>query len=81
VGFLSGPALTLEAVAFIRPGATVHARRAGSRALFRELLRALERHRLGPVVDRVFTFNEAPPAFRRLLSGAHLGKIVIRTAD
>lgn len=81
VGFLSGTALTLDAVELIRSGATVHTLRVGSRAMFRELLRALEQHRLQPVVDREFAFAEAPAAFRHLLTGAHFGKIVIRTAD
>lgn len=81
VGFLSGTALTLDAVEFIRSGATVHALRVGSRAMFRELLRAMELHRLRPVIDQVFAFDETPAAFRRLLTGAHFGKIVIRTAD
>ncbi|MBI2518665.1 MAG: NAD(P)-dependent alcohol dehydrogenase [Opitutae bacterium] len=81
VGFLSGTALQLDAVEFIRSGATVHSLRVGSRAMFRELLRAMEQHRLHPVIDREFAFGEAPAAFRHLLTGAHFGKIVIRTAD
>lgn len=81
VGFLSGTALQLDAVEFIRSGATMHSLRVGSRAMFREMLRAMEQHRLRPVVDRVFAFKDAPAAFRHLLTGAHFGKIVIRTAD
>jgi NADPH:quinone reductase-like Zn-dependent oxidoreductase len=40
--------------------------------------RALVRHRLKPVIDRVFPFAESVEAFRYLMSGQHFGKIVIR---
>lgn len=79
IGFLSGTALPLDAIEFIRSLATLHAVRVGSRAMFRDLLRALEQHQLRPPIDRVFPFSEAPEAFRHLATGAHFGKIVIRT--
>jgi NADPH:quinone reductase-like Zn-dependent oxidoreductase len=79
IGFLSGSALPLDAIEFIRSLATLHAVRVGSRAMFRDLLRALERHKLRPQIDRVFPFSEVPEAFRHLATGAHFGKIVIHT--
>jgi NADPH:quinone reductase-like Zn-dependent oxidoreductase len=39
---------------------------------------AIASHRLEPVVDRVFDFDEAPAAYRHLEEGTHFGKIVIR---
>jgi NADPH:quinone reductase-like Zn-dependent oxidoreductase len=78
IGFLSGTALPLNALDFIRGLVTLHAVRVGSRAMFRDLLRAMEQHKLRPQIDRVFRFSEAPEAFQRLLKGAHFGKIVIR---
>ena len=81
IGFLSGSALPLDAIEFIRSLATLHAVRVGSRAMFRDLLRALEQHQLRPQIDRVFPFSEAPAAFRHLLTGAHFGKVVMRTPE
>ena len=81
IGFLSGSALPLNAIEFIRGLATLHAVRVGSRAMFRDLLRALEQHQLRPQIDRVFRFSEVPDAFQHLLTGAHFGKIVIHTAE
>jgi NADPH:quinone reductase-like Zn-dependent oxidoreductase len=81
IGFLSGSALPLDAIEFIRSMATLHAVRVGSRAMFRDLLRALEQHRLHPQIDRVFAFSEAPEAFRHLMTGVHFGKIVIKTDE
>ncbi len=77
IGFLGGTAMQLDAVDLIRSGATVHALRVGSRAMFGDLLRALVRHDLRPVVDRVFPFGEVPAAFRHLAQAAHFGKIVV----
>jgi NADPH:quinone reductase-like Zn-dependent oxidoreductase len=79
IGFLSGSALPLDTMEFIRSLATLHAVRVGSRAMFHNLLRALEQHQIHPQIDRVFAFSETPEAFRHLLSGGHFGKIVIRT--
>jgi NADPH:quinone reductase-like Zn-dependent oxidoreductase len=49
----------------------------GSRAHFEEMNRALRLHGLKPVIDQVFSFNQAPEALRRMQAGAHFGKIVI----
>ena len=47
---------------------------------FADMLRAIERHRLKPVVDRVFDFEALPAALEYLASGAHFGKICLRIA-
>ena len=50
----------------------------GSRADFRRLTAFLTEHRLRPVVDRVFDFDDAPAAYGHLKSGSHFGKVVVR---
>ncbi len=50
----------------------------GSRAMFEDLCRAIELHKLRPVVDRVFDFDQAVDALHYLESGAHFGKVVVR---
>ena len=50
----------------------------GSRVMFEEMNRVLVAHRIKPVIDRVFGFEEAREAMRYLESGAHFGKVVIR---
>ena len=50
----------------------------GSRAMFNAMNKAITRHQLEPVIDRVFSFDESPEAFRHLESAQHFGKIVIR---
>ena len=45
--------------------------------MFEDMNRAIGLHKLRPVIDRVFPFDERE-ALRHLESGAHFGKIVIR---
>jgi NADPH:quinone reductase-like Zn-dependent oxidoreductase len=49
----------------------------GSRDGFEAMNRAIEAHRLRPVVDRVFPFDETVQAFEHMRAGRHFGKIVI----
>jgi NADPH:quinone reductase-like Zn-dependent oxidoreductase len=49
----------------------------GSRADFEAMNRAIALHRLRPVLDRVFPFDEARDAYRYFESRAHSGKVVI----
>ncbi len=50
----------------------------GSAALFTEMNRAVAAHRLEPVVDRTFGFDDAVDAYQYLQSQKHLGKVVIK---
>lgn len=50
----------------------------GSRRMLEDMNRAFEFHRIQPVIDRVFSFDEAKEALQYLESGKHFGKIVIR---
>jgi len=50
----------------------------GSREMFEAMNRAIELHKLKPVIDRVFPFTEISAALRHMESGSHFGKIAIR---
>lgn len=49
----------------------------GSREDFEAMNEFFIEHQLHPVIDRVFSFEEAPQAYEYMESGAHFGKIVI----
>ncbi|MEV4157908.1 NAD(P)-dependent alcohol dehydrogenase [Nocardia salmonicida] len=49
----------------------------GSRAGFEAMNRAITEHRLRPVIDREFDFDDAVEAYDYLRSGAAFGKVVI----
>ncbi len=58
-------------------GMTLGSISVGSRADFKAMNRALVLHRLRPVIDRVFSFDQAIEAYRHFESRAHFGKVVI----
>jgi NADPH:quinone reductase-like Zn-dependent oxidoreductase len=49
----------------------------GSRADFEAMNEFIVRHKLKPVIDRVFAFEESAAAFEYLESGSHFGKVAI----
>jgi NADPH:quinone reductase-like Zn-dependent oxidoreductase len=49
----------------------------GSRDGFEAMCRAIARHHMRPVVDRVFSFDDVPAAFAHLEAGRHFGKVCI----
>jgi NADPH:quinone reductase-like Zn-dependent oxidoreductase len=49
----------------------------GSRAHFEAMNRFLAEKQIRPVIDRVFSFEDAAQAYEYLASGSHLGKVVI----
>jgi NADPH:quinone reductase-like Zn-dependent oxidoreductase len=50
----------------------------GSRADFEEMNRFFEGHRIRPIIDRVFEFDDSPAAFDFIENGDFMGKVVIR---
>jgi NADPH:quinone reductase-like Zn-dependent oxidoreductase len=81
VGFVAGrPAPTVDPYAIFATGATLRPVAIGSRTQLVELVHAVGTHRIRPVLDRVFPFDDAPEAFRHYLGGSALGKVVITVA-
>ena len=78
IGVLSGIAGELNIGNILHKALTVHGIYVGSREMFAAMNTALAKYRLEPVVDRVFSFEDAVAAFRHMESGAHFGKIVIQ---
>jgi NADPH:quinone reductase-like Zn-dependent oxidoreductase len=65
-GTIIGKNLTLKGIA------------EGSRAMLAALVDTVAAHDIEPVIDRTFSFEEAPDAYRYLKSGTHVGKVIIR---
>jgi NADPH:quinone reductase-like Zn-dependent oxidoreductase len=80
IGTVAGPAsvnLTPVLLRNIRvQGVTV-----GSREMFDRMNQAIAAWQIRPVIDRIFPFEDAPRAYHHLVSGQHIGKIVIRVDD
>src|SRR5262249_22492171 len=80
IGILSGGAGQVNPVPVIMKAITVRGVFVGSVAMFTAMNRAIALHRLEPVVDRVFSFEQIREAMTYMQSGAHFGKIVVRIA-
>jgi NADPH:quinone reductase-like Zn-dependent oxidoreductase len=52
----------------------------GSREMAEDMLRAMDAHQIHPVIDRGFDLGEAAEALRYMETGAHFGKIVLRSS-
>lgn len=77
IGVLTGFQGAANPWPIIARSVTVQGIYVGSRDMFQRLLAAVEASSLRPVIDRTFSFDEAPAAFAHLQSGAHFGKVVI----
>jgi NADPH:quinone reductase-like Zn-dependent oxidoreductase len=78
IGGLSGFASDIPAGRLLGMGARVTGIYVGSRADFEAMNRFISEHKIRPVIDRVFPFEEAPQAFDFMDNGSYLGKIVIK---
>ncbi|MHB8423487.1 MAG: zinc-dependent alcohol dehydrogenase family protein [Leptospirales bacterium] len=79
IGGLSGFTTEINLVQIIRKTARLTGLLVGSKISFESMNRALETHRLKPVIDRVFSFTESLQAYEHKLNGNPFGKIVIRS--
>jgi NADPH:quinone reductase-like Zn-dependent oxidoreductase len=75
VGLLTGSPQTASSI--FSAGVDVSTIKVGSRADFEDMVRAIAFHRLQPVIDSYYPFEQLPAALRHLQSGTHFGKIVI----
>jgi len=78
IGGLTGEAPPIPVGSLVGSGATASGIYVGSRADFEAMNDFITKHQMRPVVDRVFSFDEAPAAFEFMQNGSYMGKIVIR---
>ena len=77
IGGLSGFANNMPLGSFVGLGTRVTGIYVGSREDFEAMNAFITEHRLRPIIDRVFTLEDASAAYDYMASGSHLGKIVI----
>jgi NADPH:quinone reductase-like Zn-dependent oxidoreductase len=78
IGVLTGRADDLSPYGLLGKQASIQGVYVGSRGQFERMNAAITAHRLVPVVDHVFGFDETPAAYRHLEQSSHFGKVVIR---
>ena len=77
IGLLAGLGAPIDTFRFVMRNVRLHGIETGSREMFEEMNAFLAEHRLHPVVDRTFAFEDFPDALRHLERGAHFGKVVV----
>ena len=81
IGGLSGFASDVPVGRLMGLGASATGIYVGSRADFEAMNRFIAEHKIRPVVDRVFPFEEAAKAYDFMDNGSYFGKIVIRVGS
>ena len=78
IGVLASGAAPLSIVPVFMQRVRIQGILVGHRDSFEAMLGAVALHRLRPVIDRVFPFDEVRAALEHMASGRHFGKIVVR---
>ncbi len=81
IGVLAGGEGTTSLLPVLMNHVRVQGILVGHRQGFEAMARAIEVHRMRPVVDRVFPFEQAPAAFEYLEAARHVGKVCVRVAE
>jgi NADPH:quinone reductase-like Zn-dependent oxidoreductase len=77
VGWLANTSSTINISAIIGNFFTLRRIALGNRAHFEALNRAITLHRLKPVIDRVFSFDDAQAAYQYFEEQPHFGKVIV----
>ena len=80
IGWMGGRKVDLTVTGIIARHISVHGIGVGSRDDFEAMNRAIARHAMHPVVDKVFAFEDARGAYACMQGRTHFGKIVIGPA-
>lgn len=77
IGILDSPSARISPLISLFNLLTIRGIYVGSRAMHEDLLAAMTATRLKPVIDRTFSFAQAPEAYRWFATQQHVGKVMI----
>jgi NADPH:quinone reductase-like Zn-dependent oxidoreductase len=79
VGILSGAsAESFQLIPTFQKKVRLQGINVGNRDMFEAMNRAIAQHKLRPVIDRVFPFEQSIEALKYMAEGTHFGKIIIK---
>jgi NADPH:quinone reductase-like Zn-dependent oxidoreductase len=78
IGVLSGAEPAVSPTSILMNSVRVQGIYVGSRAMFERMNRAIQFHRIRPVIDKTFHWTEVREALRYMESGQHFGKICLK---
>jgi NADPH:quinone reductase-like Zn-dependent oxidoreductase len=77
IGVLSGASSPLNILPIFMKQVRLQGILVGHRESFEAMNRAITHHRIHPVIDQIFPFEQAHAAFERMAAGQHFGKICL----
>lgn len=77
IGVLSGGIEELNIIPILMQNIRIQGVIVGHGEMFERMNRAISHHRMRPVVDEVFSFDEVTEAFEYLGAGSHFGKVCV----
>lgn len=80
IGLLSGMTKDVNVAAIFSQNVKISGVTVGSRAHVEDMFRAIEQNDIHPVIDKRFSLEQAPDAFRLMDGASHFGKIVLNIA-
>ena len=78
IGILTGVGGEIAPTDIMRKSISMRGIYVGSRTMFAEMIAFMTTHRIAPVIDEIFEFNDARDAFKRMRAATHFGKLVIQ---
>jgi NADPH:quinone reductase-like Zn-dependent oxidoreductase len=80
IGYLSGSQISLDTIPIIAKQIRMQGNNLGSVVDFEGAVRAIDAHRIEPVIDHVYDVAEVREAYIHLAAGKHFGKLAFRLA-
>lgn len=80
IGILSGIEEAIDLRPILMNNIRIQGIFVGGRTVFEAMNRVVSHAKIKPVIDKSFSFNDAPKAFAHLESATHFGKVVIKVA-
>ena len=77
VGVIAGTSGIVDTGTIMMKAARIQGVETGSTEMYKEMLTAFELHKIKPVINRIFSFDNTLDAFSYLKNGKHLGKVCI----
>ena len=78
IGVLTGGDAAINPLPILMKNVRIQGIFVGSREMFKAMNHSISMHRLRPLIDQVFPFEETRSALRYMESGSHFGKLCIR---
>ena len=78
IGLIAGLSAPINTYQFVTKNVRLHGIETGSREMFEQMNRFIQKNQLKPIIDKTFAFGEIREALNYLESGRHFGKIAIK---